>query len=65
MMEKSKMRYILIETIYRVIAKSSSTPGQLSGWYAQLEGSGELFYISDTEPDFKAGDKVKITLEKI
>ena len=34
------------------------------GWYVQLEGSNESFFISEKEPDLKVGDKVKITLER-
>lgn len=35
------------------------------GWFIRLEGSNESFFISDEEPDLHAGDKVKITLEKL
>lgn len=35
------------------------------GWFIRLTGTNESFFISETEPDWKAGDKVKITLEKV
>jgi hypothetical protein len=35
------------------------------GWYLRLVGSNESFFISHEEPALHAGDKVKITIEKV
>ncbi len=61
----AKTRYIFHETILNIEEKFDLSPKANSiGWYVQLEGSGESFFISETRPDLKAGDRVKITLEK-
>ena len=57
-------RYILTETI-DYVKERLNHEGVSLGWWVRLEGSGEAFYISDDEPDLKAGDKVKIALEKV
>jgi hypothetical protein len=36
-----------------------------AGWYVLFEGSSEAVFLSDTEPDLHAGDKVKITIERV
>ena len=59
------MRYILTETIDYIKERFTWDMTKSLGWWVRFEGSGEAFYISDTEPDLKAGDKVKITLEKV
>ena len=56
--------YILTETIDYVKEKFDFHAKSI-GWFIRLEGSGESFYISDTQPNLSAGDKVRITLEKI
>ena len=56
--------YILTETI-DYISEKFDFYGRSIGWFIRLEGSGESFYISDTQPNLSAGDKVKITMEKI
>lgn len=35
------------------------------GWYVLFEGSGECLYFGETKPELDAGDKVKITFERI
>lgn len=35
------------------------------GWFIRFEGSQERLYFGETEPQFKVGDKVKITFEVI
>ena len=65
-------RYILIETI-DYISEKFNFKNKSIGWFIRLEGSGESFYLFDTpdgapedwQPALAAGDKVKITLEKI
>lgn len=59
------MRYILTETVGHIKERFTWDATKSLGWWIHFEGSGEAFYISDEEPDLKAGDKVKITLEKV
>lgn len=35
------------------------------GWFVLLEGSWEALYLGPEKPGLVAGDKVKITLEKV
>ncbi|HEX4919749.1 MAG TPA: hypothetical protein VFV92_03315 [Candidatus Bathyarchaeia archaeon] len=35
------------------------------GWYCHMRGSYEGLYVGDTEPDFKAGDLIRITIQRI
>ena len=35
------------------------------GWYASFDGSHEAMYVGDEAPEFKKGDIVKITIQKV
>jgi len=35
------------------------------GWYAHLEGSYESLHLGSERPEIHAGDRVKITVEKV
>jgi hypothetical protein len=35
------------------------------GWYLYLEGSYEAIHMGSSKPEFEAGDRVKITFEKV
>lgn len=35
------------------------------GWFMLLEDSWESFYVGTTEPDFKIGDAVEVTIRKV
>ena len=35
------------------------------GWAILLEGSWEWLFVGDEDPEFRAGDKVEVTIEKI
>ena len=62
----AKTRYVFNVNVHSIKEKFDLSPKANSlGWYIQLEGSGESFFISETEPELKVGDKVKITLEKV
>jgi hypothetical protein len=37
---------------------------QSLGWYVLFEGSQECLYFGETQPELKAGDKVKISFER-
>lgn len=58
------IRYILTETI-DYVKERFNHKGASIGYWLRFEGSGESFYISDEQPDLHAGDRVKITLEKV
>ena len=56
-------RYILTETVDYIFERFDYLDKSI-GWFIRLEGSGESFYLSPTQPDLQVGDKLKITLEK-
>ena len=35
------------------------------GWFVRLEGSYESLFLGMEEPELKAGDRIKVTLEKV
>jgi len=35
------------------------------GWYIRFQGSNESFFISETKPNLHAGDRIRVTLEKL
>lgn len=61
---KVKINHVLEAKIDFIGEKFDNTKKSY-GWYIRLEGLNESFFISETEPDLYAGDKLKITLERI
>jgi hypothetical protein len=47
------------------VGRSAKFTDQSLGWFVRLVGSNESFFISETEPDLHAGDKVRIIMEKV
>jgi hypothetical protein len=69
-----RIRYVFVDRVQRVEEKRLTVGAKLvdgqaklftesAGWYVTF---GNLsFYVGQLEPAFKAGDKVRVTIEKL
>ncbi len=48
----------------RGVGKDAEFQENTAGWYITLDGSLSL-YIGEEEPKLRAGDRVKVTVEKV
>jgi hypothetical protein len=55
---KTKIRYIIEVEVVSVIQ-------DMGVWWVHFLGSWESLQLGEEKPDFKAGDKVRITIERI
>lgn len=71
-----KVRYAITTTVVRVyertkevylggIGKEAVFREESLGWFVHLFGSDESIFLGTEKPDFEAGDKIKITFEKV
>jgi hypothetical protein len=71
-----KIRYIIKDQVRRIenkvasqwlsgIGKDAKFAANSCGWYAIFESCPASVYLGEEEPELKAGDKVRLIVEKV